>query len=182
MANYRRKLVENHRKIIHDQFKDHLGAYGGLFTEDKRRKLSGVKAKPTKDNEKESADFWYDTRKTVKNGLKDLELFCYVAHPEQVREIFEHQLIPDELFTPSPLVEVLNSLFGDFPISDYQKINETRTFNLWKAPLAYGIAKILVEYMQRENLITSQAHHRVAEEFLDMMVSEIGHTGHSVIR
>ncbi len=77
MANYRRKLVEKHRKIIHDQFKDHLDAYGGIFTEDKRRKLLGVKAKPTdeEEDEKESPDFWYDTRKTVKNGLKDLEFF-----------------------------------------------------------------------------------------------------------
>ena len=88
MADYRRKLVEEHRRIIHDQFKDHLGAYGGIFTEDKRRKLLGVKAKPTKqDDKKESPDFWYDVRTNVKNGFKDLRLFCYVAHPEQVKDI-----------------------------------------------------------------------------------------------
>ncbi|MGI0047739.1 MAG: hypothetical protein ACREBB_11220 [Nitrosotalea sp.] len=182
MAKYRREIVENDLRNIHGWFKDHLDAEGGIFTEDKRRKLLGVKAKSSKQYQEDNADFWYDTRKTVKNGLKDLELFCLVAHPEQVKEIFDFHLVSEKPYVPSPLVDILTALFGNFPTPDYQKINETRVFDLWKAPLAYEIVKILIEYMQRENLITSQAHHRSAEEFLDMMGSEIGHTGHPVIR
>lgn len=182
MAKYRREIAEKDLRIIRDQFKGHVSEKGGIFTDDKRRKLLGVKAKLSKQVQEDTPDFWYDVRTTVKNGFKDLRLFCLVAHPEQVKEIFEHKMITGKPFTPSPISDLLSALFEDFPIPDYQKINETREFNLWKAPLAYEVVKILVEYMQRENLITSQAHHRVAEEFLDMMAAEIGHTGHSVIR
>ncbi len=109
-------------------------------------------------------------------------VFCLVAHPEQVKEIFDHRYISGKPLTPSPLADMLTALFGDFPISDYKKINETRKFDLWKAPLAYEIMRILIGYFKRKSLITSLAHQRVAEEFLDMMAVEIGQTGQPVIR
>ncbi|MGI0074153.1 MAG: hypothetical protein ACREA3_10125 [Nitrosotalea sp.] len=182
MAKYRREIVENDLKNIHDQFKDHLDADGGVFTEDKRRKLLGVKAQAKKNYQEDNAEFWYDVRTTVRSGLKDLELFCFVAHPEQVKEIFDHRLVSGKCFVPSPLVDVLSALFGNFPISNYKKINENRAFDLWKAPLAYEIVKIVIEYLRKEDLITSLAHKRVAEEFLDMMAVEIGQKGQPVIR
>jgi|GEM_PF-2864128 len=182
MAKYRRNIVERDRKIIHDQFKDHLDADGGIFTEDKRRKLLGVKVEAKKNFHPDTAEFWYDVRTTVKNGLKDLELFCLVAHPEQVKEIFDHRVVSGKRFTPSPLIDALTALFGDFPTSDHQKINETKAFDLWKSPLAYEMIKIMMEYFKKENMITSLAHKRVAEEFLDMMAVEIGQKGQPVIR
>lgn len=181
MAKYRKEIVENDLKNIRNQFKDHLDSEGGIFTESTRRRLLGIKAKSSKEFPPDNAEFWHDVRTTVRNGLKDLQLFCFVAHPEQVKEIFDHRIIPEKLFTPSPLADVLTALFGDFPTSDYQKINEAREFDLWKAPLAYEIMRIIIGYLQRRSLITSLAHQRVAEEFLDMMAVEMAQKGQSVI-
>ena len=181
MAKYRREIVERDLMNIRDQFKGHLKAEGGIFTEDKRRKLLGIKAKSKKQIKQDNPNFWCDVRNTVRNGLKDLELFSLVAHPKQVKEIFEHRMVSGKTFTPSPLADVLIALFGDFPVSDYQKINEAKAFDLWKAPLAYEIMRILIGYFLRRSLIASLAHQRVSDEFLDMMRVEIAHAGQQVI-
>jgi len=74
MANYRRELTKKQLNKIHSRYKDLVNSDGGIFTKDKRRKLLGLKQKSGKYFE-ESADFWYDVRTTVLNGLKDFELF-----------------------------------------------------------------------------------------------------------
>ena len=96
VATYRRELPQYRRKNIIDKYKNLRDAKGGLFTPTMRRRLLGVKLLSSKEYKEDTADFWYDVRKTVKSGLKDIELICDMAHPDQLKEMFTETLFNEE--------------------------------------------------------------------------------------
>lgn len=185
MADYRRKLYQSRHQFILSKYKNHRDAEGGIFTSDKRRKLLGIKAKSSKQLHEDTADFWYDVRTTVKNGLADLQLIAEVAHPEQLKEMFN--LIPfaewekDNSKTSIPLL--LKAILSSQPWYElkrkkgelhpvYNKEDDT-----WLAELAYEIVRTCLQFFKDHNLITSKAHQRLAEEVDDMLNSEVARAG-----
>jgi hypothetical protein len=197
MANYRRELNQRDQKLTHVIYKNHVNNDGGIFTKDKRRKLLGLRQEHGKYFE-DTADFWYDVRSSVKTGLKDLELFFSVAHPEQIREvIFDYPKKEEadilkkthdankqfELFRQIPsLNRMLSSLFEPHyryktvkshagePVTYSEQIEEEEE---WKPFLLHDIIKLGIEYLESQNFISSKAHQRLTEEFLDMINVEI---------
>lgn len=166
-----------------------------------RRRLLGIKKQSAKQYQNDTADFWYDVRHYVRNALKDLELICEVAHPEQLQDIFSEKLSKTELDTINKIkdpVEIemfwrrkpsiqktLEILFKDYVT--YRKIkipNSSMVYNqpeniekndAWRAMLCFEITKICFQFFQEHNLVTSKAHQRLVEEVLDMLDVEIGH-------
>jgi hypothetical protein len=200
MANYRRKLSKNDQKDLHFKYKDLADEDGGIFTRDKRRKLLGIRQEHGKYFE-DTADFWYDVRQTVSNGLKDLELFFEVAHQEQIKEVLYDSPIKDqvnlgkkfnnieEIMEHSKkiprLQKTLESLFQDYtkirkvelPTGEKYSVSEfVEKEDSWKAILAEDIVKICMEFFMKHNLITTKAHVRLVEELQDMLNVEVSRT------
>src|SRR3972149_4228084 len=197
MANYRRELSKNDSKYLHENFNVHVNDDGGIFTKDKRKKLVGLKPEHGKYFE-DTADFWLDVRDTVKSGLKDLELFFEVAHPQQIKDIFfdspkkeESEILKKSLDwnkqsvlqrqIPS-LQRTLSSLFqGQYryktvksATGEVRKYSEQIKDELeWKSNLVRDIIALGISYLNRNNLISSIAHHRLVDEFVDMINVEI---------
>src|SRR2546428_7058747 len=96
MVEYRRENTKYEWSELLDKYKNLINAEGGVFRPDKRRKLLGLKPKADDPPHKDTANFWYDVRKTVKSGLKDLELICDIAHPDQLKEMFTETLSREE--------------------------------------------------------------------------------------
>ena len=197
MANYRRKLSKNDLKLIHSVYKVHTDDDGGIFTKDKRRKLLGLKQKQGKYFE-DSADFWYDVRSTVKSGLKDLELFFDVAHQKQIKEVIHDTPIKEESHLPRitrdynkiyvlsrqipSLTKTLTALLQKHYKPSKTKLpsGEIRKYSKfieedeeWRAFLVQDIIKICITYLQDHKLVSSKAHERLTDEFVDMVNVEI---------
>lgn len=202
MADYRREIPKVQAKNLVDKYKNHRDADGGIFTPNKRRKLLGVKPESSRNYKEDTADFWYDVRNTVKSGLKDLELICEVAHPKQIREIFEEKLSKEEneelgkiskpedsfLFQqrlPS-LERFLTALFTDYKrykqvpfvnvnnvVTSYSVAESIEKDYLWRAVLAKDIIQIGLNFFKEHNLVTSKAHRRLVEEIEDMLTVEL---------
>jgi len=197
MANYRRKLSKNDLKQIHSIYKVHTDDEGGIFTEDKRRKLLGLKQKQGKYFE-DTADFWYDVRSNVKSGLKDLELFFDVADKNQIKDVLYDAPLKEELNLPKltrdhnkmyelqrqipSLTNTLNALLQKYYKSRKTKLStgEIRRYSehveeddTWRAMLVHDIINIGITYLQDHNLISSKAHQRLVDEFVDMVNVEI---------
>src|SRR2546427_4594121 len=96
IANYRRELYKMERMNLIDKYKKLRDADGGIFTSTMRRRLLGIKLSSDREIREDSADFWYNVRTYVKNGLKDLELICEVAHPEQLEDMFAGRFLSKE--------------------------------------------------------------------------------------
>ena len=197
MANYRRKLSKNDLILIHSIYKVHTDDEGGIFTEDKRRKLLGLKQKQGKYFE-DTADFWYDVRSSVKSGLKDLELFFEVADKNQIKEVLYDAPLKEEMNLhkltrdynkiyflqrqiPS-LTRTLTALFQKYYKTRKIKLStgETRRYSehieeddTWRAMLVDQIINIGITYLRDHNLISSKAHERLTDEFVDMVNVEI---------
>jgi len=197
MANYRRELSKNDSKLIHSIYKEHTDDEGGIFTKDKRRKLLGLKQKHGKYFE-DTADFWYDVRSNVKSGLKDLELFFDVADKNQIKEVLYDAPSKEELKSlkltrdhnkiyelkrqiPS-LTHTLSALFQKYYKTSKMKLpsGETRKYSehieeddMWRANLIHDIIKIGVTYLRDHKLVSSKAHERLTDEFVDMVNVEI---------
>jgi|SRR3989304_1553517 len=197
MANYRRELTINESKYLHDIFKAHVNDDGGIFTADKRKKLLGLKPEHGKYFE-DTADFWSDVRAYVKSGLKDLELFFDVAHPKLIREIIydspkkenldilkktqdsdKRSILQHQI--PS-LQSTISSLFETH--YKYKKVKpapgQASKYSVpiedeleWKSNLVREILVLGIDFMDNHNLISSQAHKRLADEFVDMVNVEI---------
>ena len=197
MANYRRELNKNESKLIHAINKNHVNDDGGIFTPDKRCKLLGLRQKHGKYFE-DTADFWYDVRSTIKSGLKDLELFFEVAHTEQIKDIFfdspkkeESEILKKSLDDNKQYVlrrqipslqRTLSSLFEAHyrykkvksDTGEIQKYSEQIKDELeWKSYLVRDIIDLGISYLERHNLISTKAHNRLVEEFVDMVNVEI---------
>ncbi|MDE1769516.1 MAG: hypothetical protein KGI28_03045 [Thaumarchaeota archaeon] len=200
MANYRRELSKNDQKNLHSKYKDLIDEDGGIFTSDKRRKLLGLKQKHGKYFE-DTADFWYDVRTTVANGLKDLELFFEVAHQEQIQDVLHDSPIKEEVNLGKKyknieeimelskriptLQKTLESLFKDYTKVHTAKSSTGQTYSVsepiekddaWKAMLAEKIVKICMEFFMTHNLISTKAHLRLVEELQDMLNVEVSRT------
>jgi len=197
MADYRREMNKSELKMIHNIYKIHTNNYGGLFTKDKRRKLLGLRLKDKKYSD-DTADFWYDVRKNIRNGLKDLELFFEVAHAEQIKDIIHDSPLKEELDLPRrtqdgnkihelyrqipSLKQTLTALFK--PHYQYKKMKsssgQTQRYSElieeddeWKSILVHDIIKMCIKYLRDQNLISSKAHERLTDEFEDMVNVEI---------
>jgi len=198
MANYRRNLSKNDLKIIHSVYSVHTDDEGGIFTEDKRRKLLGLKQKQGKYFE-DTADFWYDVRTTVKSGLKDLELFFEVADKNQIKDVLYDAPLKEEINLPKltrdhnkiyelqrqipSLIHALTALFQKYYKDRKIKLStgEIRKYSehieeddTWRAILVHDIINIGITYLRDHNLISSKAHERLTDEFADMVNVEIG--------
>ena len=198
MADYRRQLSKYEQKELLDKYKKHRDAEGGIFTSDKRRKLLGIKGESKKQIHEDSADFWYDVRKTVKNGLKDMELICDVAHPDQLKEMFIETLFKEEkdelakiinieekirFFKRIPSLEkALNALFKDYIVNHYvidkhtgQKYTQSDIIgdDSWKAYLGYHTVITCMKFFKGHNFISTKAHERLVEEVEDMLNVEV---------
>ena len=197
MANYRRKLSKNDLKLIHSIYKVHTDDEGGIFTEDKRRKLLGLKQKQGKYFE-DTADFWYDVRSSVKSGLMDLELFFEVADKNQIKDV----LYNAELKAQSDLLKLKIELNKRYELERqipsftrtlsalFQKYYKARKYKLstgeirkysehveeddtWRAYLINEMINLGITYLRDHNLISSKAHERLTDEFIDMVNVEI---------
>ena len=198
MANYRREIKQMDLKKLHLKYKDHDASEGGIFTKDKRRKLLGLKPEHGKHHE-DTADFWLDVRSTVKSGLKDLELFFEVAHPDQIEKILEPSLSKEELEQmketkdqeliqilwqkPSSLLAVLRSLLQDHVQVKIKKTKEGHPYrdvqylekdDSWRAMLAENIIVICLQFLQEHNFMSSKIQQRQVEELKDMINVEVG--------
>lgn len=197
MANYRRKLSKKDLKLIHSIYTVHTDDEGGLFTKDKRRKLLGLKQKHGKYFE-DTADFWYDVRTSVKSGLKDLELFFDVTDTNQIKEILYDAPQKEEMNSlkktrdyneqyviqrqiPS-LMRTLSALFQKYYKSTKYKTNEGKIQKYsehveeddpWRAYLVNDMINLSITYLRDHNLISSKAHERLTDEFIDMVNVEI---------
>ena len=197
MANYRRKLSKNDLKLIHSIYTVHVDDDGGLFTQDKRRKLLGLKQKQGKYFE-DNADFWYDVRTSVKSGLKDLELFFDVADKNQIKEVLYDSPLKEESNLPGR-TKVYNELYElqrQIPsltrtlTTLFQRYYETKKYKTaegkiqkyshhieeedsWRAYLVNEMINLGITYMRDHNLISSKAHERLTDEFIDMVNVEI---------
>jgi len=197
MANYRRELSKNELKLIRSIYKEHTNVEGGIFTKDKRRKLLGHKQKQGKYFE-DTADFWYDVRSNVKNGLKDLELFFDVSHKKQIKEVIHDSPLKEELRLPKisqdynkiyelgrqipSFTKTLTALLQKnykyrkikLPTGEIKKYSElVEEDEEWRAFLVHDIIKICIAYLRDHNLISSKAHERLTDEFEDMVNVEI---------
>ena len=202
IANYRRELYQMERKNLIDKYKKLRDAKGGIFTSTMRRRLLGIKLESNKQFREDSADFWYDVRTYVKNGLKDLELICEVAHPDQLDDILVGRFLSKEeqqelakisdqnenhmFFERLPsLTRTLTALFRDYkrvktvksPNSDlqYNELVSIEKSDAWRAELANQIIKIGLNFYKEHNLITTKAHQRLVDELEDMLDVELGH-------
>ena len=186
-VNYRRILSKYERAMIIKKYKELRDSEGGIFTSKTRRRLLAVKPDKKLNYREDNYDMWRDIKIYVKNGLKDLELFCETAHPDQVREVFKttvDKTIEDLERKPS-LEKTLSMLLKDFKTFKYvidpqNKVKYSKALiidkdRVWKAELAYRIIQIALKYFQDENLITSKIHERLCSEILDMLQSEIRH-------
>jgi|SRR6185312_9006759 len=198
MADYRRELSRYDQKNILGKYKKHQDADGGIFVSDKRRKLLGIKAKSKKHIHQDTSEFWYDVRKTVKSGLKDLELICDVAHPDQLKEMFTETLFKEEkdelaklqtaddqvkfLKTIPSLEKFLTALFKDYVVNRYaidkqtsRKYTKSNVIgsDVWKAYLAYEIVVICLKFFTEHNFISTKAHERLVDEVENMLNVEV---------
>ncbi|QLH03004.1 hypothetical protein C5F47_05295 [Nitrosopumilus cobalaminigenes] len=197
MANYRRELSKIEQKDVHSRYKIHTDDYGGIFTKDKRRKLLGLKQKQGKYHE-DTADFWYDVRSSVKSGLMDLELFFEVADKNQIKDVLydaeqkaQLDLLKQKLELnkqyelerqiPS-FTRVLSVLFQKYYKSRKYKLStgETRKYSehveeddTWRAEIIEKMINTCIIYLRDHNLISSKAHERLTDEFIDMVNVEI---------
>ncbi len=197
MAIYRRELSKNEQKLIHSIYTVHTDDDGGIFTKDKRRKLLGLKQKQGKYFE-DTADFWYDVRTSVKSGLKDLELFFEVADTDQIKEILYDAPLKEELNLPKQtrdpnkmyelqrqipsLKRTLSTLFQKYYKTKKYKTNEGKIQkysehieedDTWRAYLVHDMINLGIIYLRDHNLISSKAHERLTDEFIDMVNVEI---------
>ena len=197
MANYRRKLSKNDLKLIHSIYTVHTDDEGGIFTKDKRRKLLGLKPEHGKHFD-DTADFWYDVRTSVKSGLKDLELFFEVADTNQIKELFYDSPQKEEMDVlkktrdynkqyiiqrqiPS-LTRTLSALFQNYYQTKKYKNTEGKIqkysehieeVDSWRAYLVNEMINLSIKYLREHNLISSKAHERLTDEFIDMVNVEI---------
>jgi len=198
MAIYRRELQKNELKFLKFKYKNLGKSEGGIFTADKRMKLLGQKPPFGKYHE-DTVDFWYDVRSTVKNGLKDLELFFDVASPEQIKKILEIIRTKEEneilrkldgnSFEQEAYSKSLPSLQGTLKalFKNYTKIKTLKTKGVkptelvvdvdyddaWKARLAFDTVKICLQFFRDHRFFSSLIHSRSADEIIDMLHSEI---------
>ncbi len=197
MANYRRKLSKNDLKLIHSIYTVHVDDEGGLFTQDKRRKLLGLKQKQGKYFE-DTADFWYDVRTSVKSGLKDLELFFEVADTNQIKEVFYDAPLKEELkllkqtqnYNELYILQRQTTSLTKTLYALFQKYYKTKKFkntegkiqkysehieedDSWRAYLVNEMINLGISYLRDHNLISSMAHERLTDEFIDMVNVEI---------
>ncbi len=202
IANYRRELYQMERKNLIDKYKKLRDERGGIFTSTMRRRLLGIKLSSNNQFREDSADFWYDVRTYVKNGLKDLELICEVAHPDQLDDILTGRFLSKEeqqelakisdpnenhmFFERLPsLTGTLTALFKDYKrVKTIKSANSDLQYNefvsveksdAWRAELANKIIKIGLNFYKEHNLITTKAHQRLVDELEDMLDVELGH-------
>jgi hypothetical protein len=77
-----------------EKYSQHIDVYGGLFTPELRMKLFRKNKQNNLEYIDKSRD-WVDIRKSVKNGLIDIQMLCEIASFEQIKKMFEH--VPDHL-------------------------------------------------------------------------------------
>jgi hypothetical protein len=179
MVEYRLKLKDYEKAQIMKTYPKHVNAYGGLFTSTMRQNLLGINPKnplPYKD----TPNFWSDVRKSVKNGLIDIQLVCNIASSDQLKKMFEHQPdypnqgmggeIPEEYhYVPSTnLISALSSIVRSGSGFDPKQ-------DMWKADLAKRMISECLEFFLRNHLIRSSVHERHLSEVMDIISAEMGH-------
>ncbi len=182
MAKYRRQMDKIKQKYIIDKYKKHCDVEGGIFRSNKRRKLIGLKKKNPKQIEEDTADFWYDVRKSAKHSLTDLQLVSEVANPEQLREIFS--IIPyvewNKDTSKTDLAFLIRQVLGSQPWRTvrYKKGVPQPVYNTeddsWLARLAFMIVHECFEFFKNHQLVSSKAHMRLVDEVDDLLNSETG--------
>jgi hypothetical protein len=91
MVDYRSFLDDYSREHIMKKYSKHVDSYGGLFTRTMRQNLLGINPKNDLPYNY-TANFWSDVRKSVKNGLVDIQMICAIASFSQIEKMFEHTL------------------------------------------------------------------------------------------
>lgn len=181
MVNYRLNISEGGYTKYRNWYKNHLDAYGGIFTPDKRRKLLGINPKNPQAYE-DTPNFWADVRNTVRNGLIDLQLICEIAHPKQLKKIFEYTLPSNEeksfgfsppegwdTFTPN-LTTVVSKILSSV---HYEKDREGR---LWRADLATRLVDTSIGFFDGEtNLIRSPVNQRYLKDVRSILEFELSY-------
>ena len=161
------------------RYKKHVDAYGGLFTSITRQNLLGINPKNPQPY-KDTPNFWSDVRKSVGNGLIDLQLVCAMAHTNQIKKMFQYtplysnedrggEISPEEFYALRPnLTSVISSILPSFPI-----FNNTEDL-LWRADIAKRLVTICLEFLNRNNLIRSPVHARHLSEVKSILDAELG--------
>jgi hypothetical protein len=177
-------MDEHEHKLLLAKYKNHRDQHGGIFTPTTRRRLMGVKEANAKELKPDTADFWYDVKNTVRNGLSDMQLVSEITDNERQEELFGvvKPKDTDENLARASLADVLRTILikpwklpaieldsNGFPRPKREKDED----DYWKAALAREVIKIGLEFYQKNRLITSKAHQRVVEELDDLIDLEL---------
>lgn len=177
MVEYRAILADYQKKDIMKRYPKYVDAYGGLFTPIMRQNLLGINPKnpePYKDN----AKFWSNVKKSVKNGLVDIQLVCDIASSNQLKKMFEHipdypeqetgGVVPNEYWyiRSQNLVPAICSILQNTAGDDIKQY-------LWKADLARRIMIECLEFFFSNHLIRSPVHERHLRESESIINAEL---------
>jgi len=113
---YRRELTHWEKELIQN-LHEHPPRIGGFLSKNQRLRLLGKKKK---ERATEESDFWYSVRKCAEGALLDLELFCKIAHDNQLRELFK-PLDADEQRSIDILIG--SKKWSDYPKNEYPHVN-----------------------------------------------------------
>lgn len=195
IANYRRHMPIAALQHIQHKFEKLVRAHGrkfqdkygsGILTDDKRRKLMGLKeSKETKRKAKlegtengetkepeDTADFWQDVRNSMSNGLADIQLIALTAHDDQLKSMFaktEHAELVEEAHK-TDFVIILEKLLR---AHDSEEVRTSKSDILWKAELAEGIVNTCYNFFDSHGMVSSQAHARTIAEAKNLISAEI---------
>lgn len=170
MANYRRPLNKTQHEYLLKDYRNHRDAQGGIFTSDKRRKLLGVKSQSTKQRGEDTADFWYDVRTYVKNGITDLRLLAEVAHSDQLNEIFKDKNVEaypkgDKRYARDDLIRFLQLLLSD----RYGSEKTDSQNDQWKYELAHELVSMGLSFFQGKKNLNTELHQRIFHDVNDVI-------------
>lgn len=184
MVEYRLRFNDEQYRRALKRYEKHVDAYGGLFVSDKRNNLLGKNSKnpqPFKD----TPSFWSDVKKSVRNGLVDLQLVCAVASNRQKKKMFEYIpahskemtggfLTEEEFNALSPnLSSVVGSVLA-YKMAEDKEVDDM----LWRADLAIRIIDKCLGFFQNNNIILSPIHQRQLDEVKTILQVELNRYVH----
>lgn len=190
MAIYRRELTKNDYTHLKRNYQTHLDSKRtGGFAKNKRHRLMGIKG-DGKEELQSDADFWYDVRESIKNGITDIKLVSDVASPEQQKMMFD---VTSKQFS---IIDAMHSILNTrekYVVKEYEttipgeksakKIIKQTTHNkiipptddemAWKSYLAYSLVKLGVEFFLKNLHVESNLHKRNLEDSIDVLRLEM---------
>ena len=187
MTDYR-ALLSDYEKIAGEKlaikkYASHVDAGVGLFNRDSRQKLLGKY--PNNDLPfVDTSRFWSDVRKTVKNGLIDIQLLCEIANAKEIKKMFQPTLedypkqkeggfVSEEEAnaTSTNLTSVIDSILTS------ARTDADPKDSIWSAELAKRIIGICLNHIVENGLIDSPLHKdhlRLVNVILDSELSRHG--------